>query len=81
MVVGGVFTRKIKPPKLTGRYYTLIKNFFAFTANSNFSSVRRYLILSDFEGGVGKYPNFPPIMDQGQEPLEIKIKNILVWCS
>ena len=38
MVVGGVFTRKIKPPKqppkLTGRYYTIIRNFFAFTENS-----------------------------------------------
>ena len=46
VVVGGVFTQKIKPPKqppkLTGRYYTLIRNFFAFTANSNFASVRRY---------------------------------------
>ena len=46
VVVGGVSTRKIKPPKqppnLTGRYYTLIRNFFAFTANSNFASVRRY---------------------------------------
>ena len=52
MVVGGVYTRKIKPPKLSGRYYTIIRNFFAFTANSNFPSVRRYLILSDFEGGV-----------------------------
>ena len=46
MVVGGVFTRKIKPPKeppkLTGRYYTVIRNFFAFTENSNFAPVRRY---------------------------------------
>ena len=46
VVVGGVFTQKIKPPKqtpkLTGRYYTLIRNFFAFTANSNFDPVRRY---------------------------------------
>ena len=46
MVVGGVFTRKIKPPKeppkLTGRYYTLIRNFFAFMANSNFAPEQRY---------------------------------------
>ena len=46
LVVGGGFTRKIKPtkqpPNLTGRYYTLIRNFFAFTANSNFAPVRRY---------------------------------------
>ena len=46
LVVGGGFTRKIKPPKqppnLTGRYYTLIRNFFAFTANSNFAPEQRY---------------------------------------
>ena len=43
-----------QPPKLTCRYYTIIRNFFAFMANSNFAPVRRYGVLFDFEGGGAK---------------------------
>ena len=39
-MVGGADTQKIKPAELTVTPYTIIINFFVFTTNLNFTSVR-----------------------------------------